>query len=256
MGSNRSSQVPLVLYMVTISAALFFIQDQIFHDRRNAEFYLMQDLAFLPLQALLVTLVLNAILSRRDKEERLYRLNMVIGSFFFDIGNPLLKLFILFDRHSSYLSPRLQMTAEWTSKELTQAMRETWEHTYDMDCLAWNMGKLKGFLTGKRESLVRLLENPSLAEHESFTELLWAANHLADELAYRNDVDNLAAPDAAHLADDMRRAYFLLLSTWFAYLIHIQRDYPFLFSLVVRTNPFNAGAKAEITEAPTAPPLK
>ncbi len=252
MKSDRNVDLmPPILYLLTISGALFFVLHQLYPASPDLGYHLLLGAVLLPIQALLILVVLSIHQNQQAQLERARRMNMVIGAFVFEVGTPLLRLFILFDRHSSYLAPRLQLTGEWTAKELSQALRETWEHTYDMDCLAWNMGKLKVFLMDKRETLLHLLENPNLVEHETFTDLLWAVNHLTDELSYRQDVDNLSAPDAAHLADDMRRAYFLLLSTWLTYLEHIQGEYPFLFSLVVRTNPFNSDARAEIQAPPT-----
>ena len=41
---------------------------------------------------------------------------------------------------------------------------------------------------------------------------------------------------------DMNRAYRLLLLEWLEHMNHLQEDYPYLFSLAVRTNPFNPEA--------------
>jgi hypothetical protein len=44
----------------------------------------------------------------------------------------------------------------------------------------------------------------------------------------------------------MKRAYSELLREWIAHMKHLKTAYPYLFSLAVRTNPFDAGARAEI----------
>ena len=90
------------------------------------------------------------------------------------------------------------------------------------------------------------MENPNLLEHESFTNLLWAVFHLTEELAYRRTVERLARADAAHIAGDIKRAYELLTLEWLAYMKRLQKDYPYLFSLAVRTNPFDPGASVEV----------
>jgi len=41
---------------------------------------------------------------------------------------------------------------------------------------------LKGYVISKRDFLLRLIENPNLLEHETFTELLLAYFHLIEEL--------------------------------------------------------------------------
>jgi hypothetical protein len=82
------------------------------------------------------------------------------------------------------------------------------------------MLKEKGFL-------LNLLGNSNLLEHETFTELLWAVFHLAEELASRNDVSSLPANDYEHLVGDIKRVHVLLLAQWLAYMEHLQVDYPY-----------------------------
>jgi len=38
----------------------------------------------------------------------------------------------------------------------------------------------------------------------------------------------------------------LLVREWLAHVEHLQREYPYLFSLAVRTNPFAPRAAAEV----------
>lgn len=86
--------------------------------------------------------------------------------------------------------------------------------------------------------MLALLENPNLLEHETFTDLLWAVSHLTEELAFRESLDGLPASDYAHLAGDTHRAYALLIVEWLSYVQHLRDSYPYIFSLVVRMNPF------------------
>jgi hypothetical protein len=86
------------------------------------------------------------------------------------------------------------------------------------------------------------LENPNLLEHETFTKLLWAIFHLLEELAYRDDFRSLPKEDYGHLAYDIKRAYVLLSQQWLDYMKHLKENYPFLFHLAMRTNPFDQNA--------------
>lgn len=40
----------------------------------------------------------------------------------------------------------------------------------------------------------------------------------------------------------------LLAREWLGHVEHLQREYPYLFSLAVRTNPFDAQAAVEVRE--------
>jgi len=101
-------------------------------------------------------------------------------------------------------------------------------------------------LKEKRQFLLNLLENPNLLEHESFTNLLWAVFHLTEELTLRGSLNGLQKTDCKHLAGDMKRAYHLLILEWLDYMKHLKVNYPYLFSLAVRTNPFDANASVEV----------
>jgi hypothetical protein len=102
---------------------------------------------------------------------------------------------------------------------------------------------LKDFLEKKKDGLLNMLANPNLLEHDAFTNLLWAVFHVADELAHRPDLNNLPKTDLDHLRGDIVRAYLLIVAEWAAYMKHLKKDYPYLFSLAVRTNPFNPEAE-------------
>ena len=117
---------------------------------------------------------------------------------------------------------------------------------FTIDIHKGNLEELRSFIIGKRSFLLRLLENPNLLEHDEFTELLWAVFHLAEELSHRESVTGLPETDYDHLAGDIKRAYGLLVREWLSYMEHLKSNYPYLFSLAIRTNPFNPQASVEV----------
>jgi hypothetical protein len=66
--------------------------------------------------------------------------------------------------------------------------------------------------------------------------------HLTEELASREDLKKLPHTDYDHLAGDIKRAYVLLVHEWLDYMEHLKDNYPYLFSLAMRTNPFDQDA--------------
>ncbi|HHN81139.1 MAG TPA: hypothetical protein ENN11_00760 [Methanomicrobia archaeon] len=98
----------------------------------------------------------------------------------------------------------------------------------------------------ERDFLVRVLENPLLLEHESFTELMQAVFHLAEELESRKDLSSLPASERSHLSLDMKRVYTRLVTQWLLYMRYLKDHYPYLFSLAMRTNPFDEDAGPEM----------
>src|SRR5512147_3239170 len=92
-------QLALGVGLVLLSALLYFFQIRVFHAERDTFFYLLQDLAFVPIQVLLVTVIVDQVLRLREKAAMLNKLNMVIGTFFSEVGTRLLKSFSGFDHH-------------------------------------------------------------------------------------------------------------------------------------------------------------
>jgi hypothetical protein len=235
-------QIILGVLLVAVSAILFSVQIRIFHSPRDTYFYLFQDLAFIPIQVLLVTLILNQLLNVREKLSMLNKLNMVIGTFFSEAGTALLKSFAAFDQNADKIRGELLIRGEWTDQRFAAVIKRVRSNDYLIHTGGSDLEALKTFLSGKRGFLLGLLENPNLLEHETFTELLWAVFHLSEELAVRGDLRNLPPTDANHIAGDIKRAHTILVVEWLAYMKHLKRDYPYLFSFAVRTNPFDPNA--------------
>ena len=81
-----------------------------------------------------------------------------------------------------------------------------------------------------------------MLEHDTFTDLLWAVCHLTEELECRKSPSSLPESDRQHLSNDIRRANSILIREWLSYMRHLQIEYPYMFSLAVRMNPFNPDA--------------
>jgi hypothetical protein len=229
-----------------LSALLYFLHYTIFRDARHIFIYLLGDIAFIPVQVLLVTLIIDQLLKVREKRIMLKKMNMVIGVFFSEVGVALLKHFFNFDHNLDKLRRHLILTDDWSGRQFLNAKKQIKDFDYGVESKRGELELLRSFLIQERMFLLGLLENPNLLEHESFTELLWAVFHVTEELAYRVDVKRLTDPDYAHLSGDIKRAYVLLITEWLAYMQHLKGEYPYLFSLAVRINPFNPHASPEI----------
>jgi len=237
----------IAIALVALSAIAYFIDYLIFRDIHHIFIYMVGDLAFLPLEVLLVVVIIERLLARRETQAKLEKLNMVVGAFFSELGNRLLQdLFKNFDNRVE-ISRHLNITESWTKKDFQKAVDFALYLRVEVDCRNIDLGELKAFLTQKREFLLTLLENPSLLEHDRFTDLLWAVTHLDEELEARPSLIGLPDKDLEHIAGDIQRLYAHLASEWLDYVQHLKSKYPFLFSLVLRTHPFQEHQSPIIT---------
>jgi hypothetical protein len=209
------------------------------------------DIGFVFIEVLLVTIIIHELLSYRDKKNRLYKLNMIIGVFFSEIGTELLKIFSEFDHNTEEMRKVFSSCMDWFDAQFHDAFKTCNNHDYKIDIHRGDVVELKDLLLDKRQFLVTLLQNPTLLEHQTFSDLLWAVFHLTEELAHRKDIRTLKDPDYEHIANDMKRVYVLLTSEWLAYMKHLKDNYPYLFSLAMRTNPFDPDASPEIIKGAT-----
>lgn len=239
--------IVLACGLMALSALIYFIHYLIFHDVHHIFIYMVGDLAFLPLEVFLVIIVVERLLARREKQALLQKLNMVIGAFFSEVGNRLLSVFPVYFDDSNEFSRRLAITGNWTHADFKQAVSYATALDIQPNVLKVDLEELKRFLVEKRQFLLALLENPNLLEHERFTDLLWATLHLTEELEARGSLKGLPDADVKHIATDIQRVYRHLIVEWLCYVEHLKSKYPFLFSLVARTHPFQAHPSPVVT---------
>lgn len=194
------------------------------------------------------------LLYRREERVRIQKLHMVSGLFFGELGNRLLKSFAASDPDLIHLQAELPVSERWSDPEFARAGKRLGAHEYRVEIQPDQLAQLNALLEAKSTFLLRLLENPILLEHGPFTELLRAIFHLREELLNREDLEGLPETDYAHLAGDIKRAYILLVRQWLDYMRYLMGHYPYLFSLAMRTNPFNPKASAVVKAAVSAQP--
>ncbi len=235
--------VNVSLLFIAASALTYTIHYFIFHDAHHIFLYMIGDFGFLFIDVLLVVLFVERILSRREKQAMMKKLNMVIGTFFSEVGLDILKKFSTFVNNAENLEKKLKILPIWRKKDFQRAIASAREFSYEIKIDKDKLCELRDFLIGKRSFMLRLLENPNLLEHERFTDLLWAIFHLTEELAFREDkLKELPQSDYDHIAKDIKRVYSQMTSAWIAYTIHLKESYPFLFSLAARINPMDPNA--------------
>lgn len=239
-------QTALAIILVVLSVLIYFVHYLIFRDLHHIFLYLISDIAFLFIDVLIVTLVLHRLLVYREKQSTIKKINIVIDTFFSETGTGLLKICLRFDSNSDNFKQKLIVKKDWTDRDFTITKQSILNRKGTIDSKKNELEQLRIFLMSKRQFILNLLDNPNLVEHESFTNLLLAILHLTDELANRQDLTRLHQSDYEHLSEDIKRAYSRLILQWLDYIKELKKDYPYLFSLALRINPFDDNASAEI----------
>jgi hypothetical protein len=246
MGGHQNRYLKWSLVLIALSAATYGLHFAIFRDFHHLAIFLLEDLAFVFLEVLLVTLTIHRLIDSEERRNRLEKLNMVIGAFFSEVGNNFLRICVSNDPNINQIQSQLIFQGNISAEEL-KALSEKMKHFKpSIDIKELDLHDLRRFLIDNRKFQLRLVENPVLLEHEHFSELLRSVYHVTEELIARIELKNMPYEDEAHIKTDIERAYRLLIKEWFFYIIHLRNEYPYLFSFSTRMNPFNPNASAII----------
>ncbi|MDN7023710.1 two pore domain potassium channel family protein [Methanoculleus sp. FWC-SCC1] len=186
--------------------------------------------------------VVESFVSRNERRARRRKITMIVGAFYSEAGTEILRAFARLDPEVDAIQENLDVRGD----DFVRVRQCFEEHRYGIDGNVADLAGLQILLEGKKEYLLRLMENPAIFEHDAFTDLLYAVFHLREELMLRDNLAALPDADRAHLASDISRAYRHLALEWLGYLQHLRTAYPYIFSLAVRRNPFDDLASATI----------
>lgn len=182
------------------------------------------------------------LLSKREKKMREQKLNMVVGMFFSELGTKILSYFTKYDPQLDIIRKNLVVKSDWSEKDFLDVKALLDKYHYKVDPQKLRLQDLKSLLEQNGYFLLTLWENPNLLKQEAFTETLRAILHLKEELLSREELTGLPDSDMAHIAGDINRAYALISRQWLDYMKYLKDSYPYLFSLAMRTNPFDKEA--------------
>jgi hypothetical protein len=235
------------LIALLASGIMYLIDYAIFRDSQQLLVQLVDDLAFIPISVFIVVVVLERLLTRQEKLLIRHKLNMVVGVFFSEVGNTLIRKLLHSYESNDEITKTFSVSNTWTQEDFKRVRASAAIISATPGGNSIDFDELKAFLTSKREFLLTLLENQNLIEHEEFSDLLWAIFHLTEELEARHSVSNLSGTDLHHLEGDIGRLYGHLLYQWLTYVEHLKNKYPYLFSLTVRMSPFLDNPSAAVT---------
>jgi hypothetical protein len=216
-------------------------------DAEHIISYVWTHLGFIPVDILLVAILLDEIIEKKEKEAMLEKLDMLMSTFFSEVGNDLISQLSSVNKYTAN-TENLKLIKNWDDKDYDAKLAELKSASIDFQADVPKeereefLENLRVFLASKREFIINLMTNPNLLEKEEFTGLITAILHLDEELEHRKDLALVQDADFGHLNGDMQRVYGKLVYEWVYYLKYLNKHYPYMIALIVRTNPFDADA--------------
>jgi hypothetical protein len=139
--------------LVAISVVLYLVNYFIFRDGRNLIFYLLIDLAFLPIEVLIVGVIVERLIAIRDKSAIAQKLNMVIGAFFSELGTPLLARLLPTMDAAPEIRERLHLKASWKKEDFSRASQFARTLQGEVDLSRVDLYDLKSYMLEKRDRI-------------------------------------------------------------------------------------------------------
>jgi hypothetical protein len=238
--------VLLGICLLSTSFLIYTLHYKIFGDLHFILFRGLANLAFVPIQGLVVTLIIAELFVIMSRRSKMQKMNMVIGAFFSELGTELLRFLYIADPRAMELRQTVEASSDLSAKELKALLRKLENYPFKVRLERSNLIPLRKLLTSRRGFMVRLLENPSLLENENFTDMLWAVFHMTEELDARENLENVPDSDLDHMLGDTARSYRNLFREWLSYMRHLHDNYPFLYSFAMRTSPIEPERQVEV----------
>lgn len=253
MDEHKKWKIKFSILMVILIIIIYGSNYLVLGDAEHIISYIWTHLGFIPVDILIVAFLLDEIIERKEKEAMLEKLDMLMSTFFSEIGNDILAQLSTVNKYKAK-TETLKSIKEWNQEDYENALKALKNTTIDFQAdispeeREEFLGELRDTLVNKRDFIINLINNPNLLEREEFSNLMNAILHLDEELEYRKDLSLVTDVDFNHLNGDMQRVYDKLIRTWVYYLKHVHKHYPYMIALIIRTNPFDEEADVYVKE--------
>lgn len=231
--------------LIALSILLHALHFVIFQDLHHVLIYLLGDIAFIPLEVFLVTVVLDRLIDQREERERKKKANMLVGLFYQELGNKVLSVFAGAD--NTFDSEAAKVNFQWDAQSYSALSQKLANHSHTVTMEQIDLKSLFDTIRQSQQLIINLLTNTAIQEHELFSDSLMSLFHLSEELGQR-PLDTLSQYDVDHLQVDIKRAYRSLSIGWVEYLSHLQKEYPYLFLSAISNNPFENRRRADVEQ--------
>lgn len=228
----------LILLLLCASALLYAIHYLIFRDLHHLAIFGLHELAFVPLEVILVTLGLDQLVEKTHREEARSKVSIIETLYFNESGGTMLRYLTSFDPDAARLRELLQVTEDWHSSDFRQAIRQLKSYPFLLDLDRIDFFGLHYHLSQRHEYYRSMLENPALTQSEAFTEMIMKIYLLWEELDGRTNLYQLPENDRSYLAELLHEIYRELTEYWLDNVYNHSIHNRFRLHRAIESNPF------------------
>lgn len=224
----NKKNIVIISVLLAISACIYGMQILIFKDVRNTEFYIFQDMAFIPISIAITTVVVGELLDINNKRDSRQKTRMLTSTFFSDIGFELMSMLALVSNIDEALLQTIN-DSDLSEQDKISAIKNS-GFTVNADMGIYTI--ISDVIIASKTDILILSSNPMLYDHEYFSDLLWELLHLMDEFRLRGDYVKLTPNDLTELNSDFAQVLELLLINWVVNAKYLKETYPNFYKTI------------------------
>ncbi|MGL5415754.1 MAG: hypothetical protein ACRDAU_08860 [Clostridium sp.] len=229
------------IVLIGLSLFLHFLHYKIFNDLHHTLIFLVADIAFIPMDVFFTAFVIEKLLDKRERVHRFEKLITIKGVFFSEFGTELLEEFIKCDDNIGVIEEVAHIDKNWGKVEFKHLKEVLRDYKFDVNPEKINVEKISKILNDNKDFIISIITNPTLMEHEEFSDLATSLFYLRDELQdrYFKMECECGFCDKEHIARKINISYKLMVNGWVLYMKHLKVEYPQLFVKAMLKNPFD-----------------
>ena len=224
----NKKNIVIISVLLAISACIYGMQILIFKDVRNTEFYIFQDMAFIPISIAITTVVVGELLDINNKRDSRQKTRMLTSTFFSDIGFELMSMLALVSNIDEALLQTIN-DSDLSEQDKISAIKNS-GFTVNADMGIYTI--ISDVIIASKTDILILSSNPMLYDHEYFSDLLWELLHLMDEFRLRGDYVKLTPNDLTELNSDFAQVLELQLINWVVNAKYLKETYPNFYKTI------------------------
>lgn len=226
---NLAEKAVIALGLLGLSLLLYGATYWLFGDLPLMQKYFMLHLAFLPVHALVLTVILEELLTFRERISRRRRLDTYLGVFFRRMGIDLYLRLVGLLENREELEGIILVQPSWHHRDFREARRRLARFEPRMRPDPQGMRELLDFLTSNDHEILEMTRNPYLWEFDNFYRMVVAFFHFLEQTRFRDEPALTSPWLLGHLAQEAGKTLQMLLLIWLGYLEQLKKDHPILF---------------------------
>lgn len=232
MVKRITENILLIIVLMSISITIYFFHYLIFGDIRQTLSGIILSLAYVPIGIIYQELIVDKILDKKQKLNSVEKINIVIGAFYNEVGNSLIKIISKGDKNIDVIRCNIDINNNWSNENFEDLIDLLKVYVCELDITKIDIVKVVKLLNKKDTLIINLMINESIKEYKGFIELLMSLIHLRDELNFRDNIKN------DRIEKELCKNYKILLIQWVKYIEELKEIEYDLFLKIIMNSPF------------------